>query len=81
MFMHHGFYGHHGFFGFHAFWFIGTIIAIIPFWRICDRAGLSPWLSLLLFIPLINIIFVYYVAFAEWPSRRGTGTGTGPAPT
>ena len=81
MFMHHGFYGHHGFFGFHAFWFIGTIIAIIPFWRICERAGLSPWLSLLLFIPLVNIIFVYYVAFAEWPSQRGNTGGTLPGGT
>ena len=78
MFMHHGFYGHHGFFGFHAFWFIATIVAIIPFWRICLRAGLSPWLSLLLFIPLVNIIFVYYVAFAEWPSQRGNTGGTPP---
>ena len=88
MFMHHGF---HGFF--HAFWFIGTILVIIPFWRICERAGLSPWLSLLLFIPLVNVIFVYYVAFAEWPSQRGStggmppgygssaGTGPGPTPT
>ncbi|HVS76761.1 MAG TPA: hypothetical protein VHE11_07490 [Steroidobacteraceae bacterium] len=82
---------YHGFHGFPGFWLIGAIIAIIPFWRICDRAGLSPWLSLLLLIPLANIIFVYYVAFAEWPSQRGgtgsappgfgPGAGTGPGPT
>ena len=72
MFMHHGFYG------FHGLWLIGAIIAIIPFWRICDRVGLSPWLSLLLLIPLANIIFVYYVAFAEWPSRRGSTGGAPP---
>ena len=85
MFMHHGFYG------FHAFWLIGTILVIIPFWRLCARVGLSPWLSLLLFIPLANIIFVYYLAFAEWPSQRGSSggippgyapsAGTGPGPT
>jgi len=73
MFMYHGF---HSF-----FWPIAVIIAIIPFWRICDRVGLSPWLSLLLLIPLANIIFIYYVAFAEWPSQRGsTGTGGTPPP-
>lgn len=72
MFMHHGYYG------FHGFWLIGTIIAIIPFWRICDRVGLSPWLSLLLFIPIANIIFVYYVAFTEWPAHRGSTGGTPP---
>ncbi len=84
MFMHHGYYGLHG------FWLIGAIIAIIPFWRICDRVGLSPWLSLLLFVPLANIIFVYYVAFAEWPAQQrgstggtppGFGPGAGPGPT
>ena len=74
MFMYHGFYGFH-----HGIWLIGTIIAIIPFWRICDRVGLSPWLSLLLFIPLANIIFVYYVAFAEWPAHRGSAGGAPPA--
>ena len=78
MFMHHGYHG------LHAFWFIGTILVIIPFWRICARVGLSPWLSLLLFIPLVNIIFVYYVAFAEWPFQRGSTGGMPPgtaAPT
>ena len=80
MLMHHGFYG---LYGFHGFWLIGAIIAIIPFWRICDRVGLSPWLSLLLLIPLVNIIFVYYVAFTDWPSQRSAPPGFGPgsAPT
>jgi len=82
MFMYHGFYGYYGF---HGLWLIGSIIAIIPFWRICERAGLSPWLSLLLLIPLVNILFVYYVAFTEWPAQRGSTGGTppgfGPTPT
>lgn len=69
---------HHGFYGLHDVWLIGTIIVIIPFWRICDRAGLSPWLSLLLLIPLANIVFVYYVAFAEWPAQRGSAGGMPP---
>jgi hypothetical protein len=53
-------------------WLIASTIVIIPFWRICTRAGYSPWLSLLLAIPLVNIIFVYYLAFSEWPSQKGT---------
>lgn len=80
MFMWHSF--------FHGLWLIGMIIVIIPFWRICDRVGLSPWLSLLLLIPLANIIFVYYVAFTDWPSQRGSigappgfGPTPGPGPT
>jgi hypothetical protein len=83
MFMYHGLYGLQG-----LFWPIAVAIAIIPFWRICDRVGLSPWLSLLLLIPLANIVFIYYLAFADWPGRRdgtagappGFGPSTGPGP-
>jgi hypothetical protein len=63
-------YYHHHLFG---FWLIGLIIIIIPFWRICARAGYSPWLSLLLALPLINIIFIYFLAFSAWPADKGTG--------
>jgi hypothetical protein len=54
------------------FWLIGAIIAIIPFWRICQRIGYSPWLSLLMALPLVNLIFLYFLAFSTWPSQRGT---------
>jgi hypothetical protein len=53
------------------FWLIGAIIAIIPFWRICQRIGWSPWLSLLMALPLVNLIFLYFLAFSAWPSQRG----------
>ena len=53
------------------FWLIGAIIVIIPFWRICQRAGYSPWLSLLMALPLVNLIFLYVLAFSEWQSERG----------
>jgi hypothetical protein len=62
-------YYQHNFFG---VWLIGAIIGIIPFWRICTRVGYSPWLSLLVAIPLVNIIFIYFLAFSTWPSRQGT---------
>jgi hypothetical protein len=56
---------------FHSLWFlIVIVISIIPFWKICERVGHSPWLSLLLLVPLVNLIFIYYIAFGEWPSQR-----------
>jgi len=70
----HMHYQHH-FFG---VWLIGAIIAIIPFWRICTRAGYSPWLSLLVAIPLVNIVFIYFLAFSAWPSQKGTLAPGGP---
>jgi hypothetical protein len=55
-------------------WLIVAAIAIVPFWRICKRVGHSPWLGLLIVVPLANLIFIYYLAFAEWPSDKKTTT-------
>ena len=54
------------------FWLVGAIVIIIPFWRICQRVGYSPWLSLLMAVPLVNLIFIYILAFSNWPSQKGT---------
>jgi hypothetical protein len=34
-------------------WLIAAVVGIIPFWRICNRVGHSPWLSLLMAVPLL----------------------------
>jgi hypothetical protein len=52
------------FFG--LFFLIGIVIYIIPFWMIFKKAGFTPWLALLLFIPLANIIILYVLAFSQW---------------
>ena len=41
-------------------------IILIPFWFICKKAGMSPWLTLLNIIPLGNLVLIYVLAFAEW---------------
>jgi hypothetical protein len=45
-------------------------IVVWPFWRICDRAGHPGILALLVFIPVVNLIFLYWLAFSDWPSLR-----------
>ena len=61
-------------------WLIVAVIAVVPFWRICKRVGLSPWLSLLTVVPLLNLFFIYYLAFSEWPSQKSSpGGSTGSA--
>lgn len=42
----------------------------IPLWRIVKRTGMPPALSLLCFIPLVNIGFLWVFAFAEWPALK-----------
>lgn len=53
---------------------IFLVITIIPYWMIWKKAGFSPWLSLLLVIPLVNLAMLYVLAFSEWkvtPVNRG----------
>jgi hypothetical protein len=49
--------------------------------RIAIKAGLSPWWALLMFIPLVNLIMIWVLAYANWPAveertykRRSTRT-------
>lgn len=60
---------------FFIFWFfVGCAITVIPFWKICEKAGFNPAMSLLMLIPLVNFFFPFYLAFAAWPAlerRRG----------
>lgn len=48
------------------FVFVMLLIVFIPYWFIFKKAGFTPWLSLLMFVPLGNIIMLYVLAFAEW---------------
>jgi len=41
-------------------------VTLPPFWVIFRKAGFSPWLSLLIYVPLINPITLYDVAFSKW---------------
>jgi hypothetical protein len=48
--------------------FLAIMLAlfVLPFWRILKKAGFPPALSLLIFIPPLNLALLYYVAFADW---------------
>ena len=45
-------------------------IIVVPFWRIASKAGYSGAWSLVAIIPLVNIIFLWVFAFANWPSAK-----------
>lgn len=50
------------------------VVVGIPLWRIVKRTGLPPVLSLLGFVPVANIIFVWVFAFIEWPALKQNPT-------
>lgn len=60
-----------GMIGLHFAWMLlmGAVV-VIPFWRICTKAGYPGPLSLLILVPLVNLVFLYVLAFSEWPSHR-----------
>ena len=63
------------------FCIIAVVVTVVPFWQICKKAGLPPQLSLLMLVPIANIILPFYVAFTDWPALRQTsGTPFGKAP-
>jgi hypothetical protein len=47
---------------------ITVILLLPPFWVIFKKAGFQPILSVLMMVPLVNLILLYFVAFSEWKS-------------
>lgn len=47
---------------------IGVAVLLIPYWFIWKKAGFSPWLCLLMVVPLANLAMLYVLAFADWPA-------------
>lgn len=59
------------------FWFspIFALLVLIPAVRLLRRGGHSPWSALLLLIPLVNVAFIWWLAFAEPAQRSGGDAG------
>ncbi len=52
-----------------VFVIVGMFLVLAwPAGRICRKAGFSPWLGLLILVPLANIILLWFVALADWPA-------------
>ncbi len=46
------------------------IVAVVAFWRIFAKAGFPGWYGVGVVIPMVNILLVLFLAFAEWPLER-----------
>ncbi len=56
----------------HWFWMLAmAVLIVVPMWRICQRAGFPGWFGAFVLIPMLNLVLLYFLAFAEWPARRG----------
>jgi hypothetical protein len=52
-----------------------AVIVIVPFWVILERLGVHPAFSILMLIPLANLITLYFVAFSKSNSRPSPISG------
>ena len=52
---------------------IPALILIIPLFQLWKRTGHSGWISLLMLIPVVNLIMVYVLAFKAWPVDTAKG--------
>ncbi len=41
-----------------------------PIWKIIAKAGYPGIFSLCIFIPIINIVMLYWFSFSEWPTLK-----------
>jgi len=62
--------------GFMGWMVVVGILFVLPLWRICDRAGLSPTLSLYALIPFAGLpLALGFIAFRTWPTGEGRVNG------
>lgn len=59
--------------------FLGVMIALVgmlPYWFICRKAGLSPWLSLIMWVPMGALVLPFILAFIDWPALKNKIPGS-----
>jgi hypothetical protein len=50
---------------------LAGLVALLPFWVTFRKAGLSPWVSLLVLVPYLGAPIVFVVlAFSRWPATE-----------
>jgi CDP-diglyceride synthetase len=44
-----------------------SIVCMLPWFFIYKKAGYHPAMGCLMFIPLVNLVMMFILAFTEWP--------------
>ena len=47
---------------------IYAAIVVVPFFQLWKRTGHSGWISLLMLLPIVNLVMLYVLAFKRWPA-------------
>ena len=55
----------------HWLWMlVVAVVVVTPVWRICQRTGYPGWMGVLILIPVVNLLLLYFLAFADWPANQ-----------
>ena len=58
----------------HWLFFIVLVAAVLyPIGRILSRIGFSPLWSVLVFVPLVNLVALWVLASIDWPEQKDRG--------
>lgn len=47
-----------------------AVLLIWPATRISAKAGYTPWLGVLIVIPIANFFLLWFLALADWPKLK-----------
>ncbi len=54
---------------------LGFLIVLVlimpPYWKLWSRTGHSGLWSLLMFVPIANLVMPFWLAFKKWPAEEG----------
>jgi hypothetical protein len=48
------------------FLLVCCVVLVVPYWQIFKKAGMPAPISLLMLVPLVNVILLYVLAFSDW---------------
>lgn len=43
------------------------VVFVFPAWKIFSKAGYPGVMSLVMLVPILNIVILYFLAFSDWP--------------
>lgn len=51
----------------------GCAIFVFPWWKIFAKAGFPGPLALLMWVPVVNLVLLFWLALARWPNQINPG--------
>ena len=49
---------------------LAIVVTVYMFGSVVKKAGFSRWWSLLLIVPVVNLMMVWVFAFMKWPAEK-----------